>query len=173
MNQEVLQIWTLQAQRGDQRAADRVAKHLLTKFKPIIDRAARRIGMQESLSAAGLAVVEALRQAREGDSIEAFFFSAYRYHLKSEIRSAARRARLDAAAKILASENTIDQEEQFSILARLENAQLSDRDRQIILARLRGDTFTQLSSQFQISIAAVSAAATRAFKKLENANELA
>lgn len=173
MDQDILKIWTQQARAGDRRAADRVARHLLSKFKPIIDRAARRIGMHESLSAAGLAVVEALRQARAGDSIEAFFFAAYRFHLKSETRSAARRARLESAAKLLTCENTIDQEDQFAVRARLKNARLSDRDRQIILARLRGETFTQLSKRLQISIAAVSGAASRAFKKLEQANELA
>lgn len=173
MNHEILEIWVTRAKRGDRRAADCVACHLLSKFRPAIKNAARRIGIQESHSFAGLAVAEALKQVQIGDSVEAFFFSEFNSHVLSELRAAARRTRLQNSVSQIGVEYTIDMEEEFAIRSRFENAALSERDRQIILARLRGETFTQLSKRLQISVTAVSNIAARAFKKIEAANELA
>lgn len=173
MNQEILQIWTVRAQGGDRRAADRLARHLLTKFKPAIANAARSLGDQESFSAAGLAISEAIRTVRPGDSIEAFFFCRFYSLCLTQKRSDARRFKNQADAAEILFERTGDVETEFAIQAKLKNAALSNREREIVLARLRGETFKEISKSLRVSTAAVGQALSRIFKKLESVNELA
>lgn len=173
MNQEILQIWIERTQCGEQRAANRLAGHLLTKFRPAILSAARRIGEQEALSVAGLSVAEAICQIRPGHSIESLFICRFTSNVLTHARSHVRRVQREADAAQVSFESYDHLESEFAISARLKNAALSDRDREIIMARLRGETFSQISKSLSISVAAVGFALSRILKKLEVSNELA
>jgi DNA-binding CsgD family transcriptional regulator len=162
----------IRTRSGDRRAANHLARHLLTKFKPLIDSAARRIGIAESMSLAGLSLSEALAETQPGNSIESLFVLRFKTNLHSHQRTHTRRVTREDEAGRLAALVGDDLEDKFAVFARLENAPLSNREREIVLARLRGETFKQIGESLKVSTAAVGAALSRIFKKLENANEL-
>lgn len=168
-----IDILLIRTRAGDQRAANQLARHLLTKFKLLIDTASRRIGIAEAMSLAGLSVTEAINQTQLGNSVESLFVLRFKTHVHSHKRShSRRRVREDEAGRLAALVGD-DLEDSFAVFARLENAPLSDRDRAIIMARLRGETLSQISKSLSISCSAVGASLSRIFKKLEMANELA
>jgi RNA polymerase sigma factor (sigma-70 family) len=168
-----MNVLIIRAQGGDRRASDQIARHLLAKFHPAIARASLVIGKPEAISAAGLSITVALKKVRPGDSVEAFFYACFQSHFMTEARAAARRIRREAEAASFFDERHGDVESEFAIRSRFENATLSKREREIVLSRLRGETFQEIANSLRVSGSAISVAFTRALKKIQVSNELA